>query len=429
MATAIEFNHVGKQYRLGLVSTGTISHDLNRWWQTAVLRKEDPYLKIGSVNDRTQKADSDYVWALRDIDFEVEQGDVVGIIGKNGAGKSTLLKLLSKVTGPTVGSIRARGRIASLLEVGTGFHPEMTGRENIYMNGAIMGMTKQEISAKLDEIVAFSGCEKYIDTPVKRYSSGMTVRLGFAVAAHLEPDILVVDEVLAVGDAEFQKKAIGKMQDVSRGEGRTVLFVSHNMASVKSLCKTGVLLENGMVNKIGVIDDVISEYQLGGVSNRMSLVGNINRIGNGKIRLVDVTVLNARYECVDSIMIGDLFYVDLTLHNDNWTDKDEINELSFAINDEYGQRNVVMNNIFVDKDINFLANQKFTKIRIKIDRCHLNSGLYSMAFYLSDKFEVVDAVESVGTILIEPGDYFGTGKIHRQGLGKFVWNYDMDILQ
>ena len=267
MATAIEFNHVGKQYRLGLVSTGTISHDLNRWWQTAILRREDPYLKIGSVNDRTQKADSDYVWALRDIDFKVEQGDVVGIIGKNGAGKSTLLKLLSKVTAPTVGTIRARGRIASLLEVGTGFHGEMTGRENIYLNGAILGMTKQEISAKLDEIVDFSGCERYLDTPVKRYSSGMTVRLGFAVAAFLDPEILVVDEVLAVGDAEFQKKAIGKMQDVSRGEGRTVLFVSHNMASVRQLCKSGVLLENGQVKKLGAISDVIDFYMSNGVDD------------------------------------------------------------------------------------------------------------------------------------------------------------------
>lgn len=260
MATAIEFNHVGKQYRLGLVSTGTISHDLNRWWQTAILRKEDPYLKIGSVNDRTSKADSDYVWALRDIDFKVEQGDVVGIIGKNGAGKSTLLKLLSKVTGPTVGTIRARGRIASLLEVGTGFHGEMTGRENIFMNGAILGMTKQEIAAKLDEIVDFSGCERYLDTPVKRYSSGMMVRLGFAVAAHLDPEILVVDEVLAVGDAEFQKKAIGKMQDVSRGEGRTVLFVSHNMGSIAQLCTTGVLLSNGQVSYLGNISECISRY-------------------------------------------------------------------------------------------------------------------------------------------------------------------------
>ena len=263
MATAIEFNHVGKQYRLGLVSTGTISHDLNRWWQTAILRKEDPYLKIGSVNDRTQKADSDYVWALRDIDFKVEQGDVVGIIGKNGAGKSTLLKLLSKVTAPTVGTIRARGRIASLLEVGTGFHGEMTGRENIYMNGAILGMKKHEIAAKLDEIIDFSGCEKYIDTPVKRYSSGMTVRLGFAVAAHLDPEILVVDEVLAVGDAEFQKKAIGKMQDVAKGAGRTVLFVSHNMTSVKSLCKTGVILQNGQLYQMGEIDPIVTMYLRG----------------------------------------------------------------------------------------------------------------------------------------------------------------------
>ena len=260
MATAIEFEHVGKQYRLGLVSTKTLSHDLNRWWQTSVLKKEDPYLKIGEINDRSKAGSSEYIWALRDIDFKVEQGDVVGIIGKNGAGKSTLLKLLSKVTGPTVGTIRARGRIGSLLEVGTGFHPEMTGRENIYMNGAIMGMNKAEIAKKLDEIVDFSGCERYIDTPVKRYSSGMIVRLGFAVAAHLDPEILVVDEVLAVGDAEFQKKAIGKMQDVSQGEGRTVLFVSHNMASMQRLCKRGILLDKGCIQYMGDINSTIDTY-------------------------------------------------------------------------------------------------------------------------------------------------------------------------
>ena len=258
--TAIEFENISKQYRLGLVSTRTLSHDLNRWWTVNVLRKEDPYLKIGETNDRATKGQSDYVWALKDINFKVEQGDVVGIIGKNGAGKSTLLKLLSKVTAPTTGHIRARGRIASLLEVGTGFHSEMTGRENIYMNGAILGMTKQEIRSKLDEIVDFSGCERYLDTPVKRYSSGMTVRLGFAIAAHLDPEILVVDEVLAVGDAEFQKKAIGKMKDVSQGEGRTVLFVSHNMESVRSLCQTGVLLENGMMKYHGLVADTIDQY-------------------------------------------------------------------------------------------------------------------------------------------------------------------------
>ena len=258
--TAIEFDNVGKMYRLGRVGTGTLSHDLNRWWTTSILRKEDPYLKIGETNDRSKKGHSDYVWALRDISFKVEQGDVVGIIGKNGAGKSTLLKLLSRITSPSTGSIRYQGRIASLLEVGTGFHPEMTGRENIYMNGSIMGMTKREITRKLDEIVDFAGVERYLDTPVKRYSSGMTVRLGFAVAAFLEPEILVVDEVLTVGDAEFQKKAIGKMNDVAQSGGRTVLFVSHNMAAVKNLCTRGVVLQNGQMVYDGNISDAVDLY-------------------------------------------------------------------------------------------------------------------------------------------------------------------------
>ena len=263
MSTAIEFNNISKLYRLGLVTSGTLSNDLKRWWQMSVLGKEDPFLKVGSVNDRSKAADSEYVWALKDIDLKVEQGDVVGLIGKNGAGKSTLLKLLSRVTGPTTGTIKAKGRIGSLLEVGTGFHAELTGRENIYMNGTILGMTKSEIDKKLDEIVSFSGCERYIDTPVKRYSSGMTVRLGFAVAAHLDPEILVVDEVLAVGDAEFQKKAIGKMQDVSKGEGRTVLFVSHNMTSIKSLCRRGIILQNGMLVDDGPVDTIVTHYLRG----------------------------------------------------------------------------------------------------------------------------------------------------------------------
>lgn len=291
--TAIEFENISKQYRLGLVSSHTLSHDLNRWWQTSVLGKEDPYLKIGETNDRTSKGKSEYVWALKDINFKVEQGDVVGIIGKNGAGKSTLLKLLSRVTGPTTGTIRARGRIASLLEVGTGFHQEMTGRENIYLNGAIMGMTKQEVTRKLDEIVDFSGCERYLDTPVKRYSSGMTVRLGFAVAAHLDPEILVVDEVLAVGDAEFQKKAIGKMQDVSKGEGRTVLFVSHNMASIRRLCNQGVLLEHGMMKQIGPVNEIVDAYMNIGSSNRDDLD-----------RIIDHVVINNRTMSLTSVEIN-----------------------------------------------------------------------------------------------------------------------------
>lgn len=251
---------VSKQYRLGKIGTGTLSHDLNRWWHR-IRGKEDPYLKIGETNDRSTKGSSQYVWALQDISFDVRQGEVLGIIGKNGAGKSTLLKILSRVTSPTTGSVKSAGRIASLLEVGTGFHKEMTGRENIYLNGAILGMTKKEIASKLDEIIAFSGCERYIDTPVKRYSSGMTVRLAFAVAAHLDPEILVVDEVLAVGDAEFQKKAIGKMQEISKGGGRTVLFVSHNMAAVKSLCSRGVVLEHGRVVYEGEVENAVSFYQ------------------------------------------------------------------------------------------------------------------------------------------------------------------------
>ena len=258
----LKAENISKQYRLGTVGTGTLSHDLNRWWHR-VRGKEDPYLKVGEVNDRSTKGTSEYVWALQDINFEVKRGEVLGIIGKNGAGKSTLLKILSKVTAPTTGTIKSRGRIASLLEVGTGFNPELTGRENIYLNGAILGMTKKEITSKIDEIIEFSGCDRYIDTPTKRYSSGMTVRLAFAVAAFLEPEILVVDEVLAVGDAEFQKKAIGKMQDISREGGRTVLFVSHNMAAVKSLCTRGIVLENGLVKLIADVEQAVSYYLSG----------------------------------------------------------------------------------------------------------------------------------------------------------------------
>lgn len=256
---ALKAENISKQYRLGQVGTGTLSHDLNRFWHQ-MRGKENPYLKIGEANDCASKGESDYVWSLRDINFEIGQGEAVGIIGRNGAGKSTLLKLLSKVTKPTTGKIYTNGRIASLLEVGTGFHPEMTGRENIYLNGAILGMTRKEITRKFEEIVDFSGVERYIDTPVKRYSSGMYVRLAFAVAAHLESEILIVDEVLAVGDAEFQTKCLGKMGDVSKGDGRTVLFVSHDLNAVSQICNTGILLNQGLVEYTGNIRETVSTY-------------------------------------------------------------------------------------------------------------------------------------------------------------------------
>jgi len=259
MAKAIKVENLSKAYELGEIGTGTISNDLKRFWAN-VRGHEDPFMKIGEVNDRTVKSKGSIVWSLKDLNFEARQGDAIGIIGRNGAGKSTLLKILSRVTSPTAGSVKIRGRISSLLEVGTGFHPELTGKENIYLNGAILGMRKAEIKRKFDEIVDFSGVERYIDTPVKRYSSGMYVRLAFAVAANLESEILVVDEVLAVGDVEFQKKCLNKMGDVSRGEGRTILFVSHNMASIQKLCNSCIILNNGSIFSQGNVDRCISAY-------------------------------------------------------------------------------------------------------------------------------------------------------------------------
>jgi lipopolysaccharide transport system ATP-binding protein len=261
MESAIKVENLSKIYRLGEIGTGTISRDLERFFKMKILKQEDPFLRIGEANDRATKGASDIVYSLKGINFEIQQGDAVGIIGRNGAGKSTLLKILSRVTSPTTGKINIKGRVASLLEVGTGFHPELTGRENIYLNGAILGMRKKEIDRKFDEIVDFSGVERYIDTPVKRYSSGMYVRLAFAVAAHLESEILIVDEVLAVGDAEFQKKCLGKMGEVSKGGGRTVLFVSHNLASIKTLCNQGLYMKNGMIETVGNVNDVLSNYK------------------------------------------------------------------------------------------------------------------------------------------------------------------------
>jgi len=287
----IQAENISKAYQIGQIGTGTISRDIERFFVTKILGKEDPFLKIGETNDRSKKGSSDIVWSLRDINFEINQGDAVGIIGKNGAGKSTLLKLLSRVTAPTTGTLRAKGRIASLLEVGTGFHPELTGRENIFLNGAILGMRKKEIARKLDEIIAFSGVERYIDTPVKRYSSGMYVRLAFAVAAHLESEILIVDEVLAVGDAEFQKKCLGKMGDISKGEGRTILFVSHNMSAVKSLCNTGYLLQNGLLVKSGTIDTVVEEY-LRNESYEAHRIWKSDFHQTENFRLLEVKILN-----------------------------------------------------------------------------------------------------------------------------------------
>jgi lipopolysaccharide transport system ATP-binding protein len=299
----IKVENLSKQYRLGKVGTGTLTQDINSWW-SRIRGKEDPTLKIGDKNDRTSKGESEYVWSLKDINFEVNQGDTLGIIGRNGAGKSTLLKILSKVTGPTTGNIKVKGRIASLLEVGTGFHPELSGRENIFLNGAILGMSKNEIKRKFDEIVDFSGVDRYIDTPVKRYSSGMYVRLAFAVAAHLESEILIIDEVLAVGDAEFQKKCLGKMNDVSKGEGRTVLFVSHNMAAVENLCNKGIVLNNGNMIFEGGSKESIDYY----FKNQKSVVEN-QKISSKYVD--EISILNSEREKISELEMGNNFTIQI----------------------------------------------------------------------------------------------------------------------
>ncbi|TXE12046.1 ABC transporter ATP-binding protein [Seonamhaeicola algicola] len=381
----LKVENLSKQYRLGVIGTGTVKDDLKRWWY-GVRGKQDPFKKIGEENDRTAKGTSNYVWALKDINFEVKQGEVLGIIGKNGAGKSTLLKILSKITSPTTGIIKSKGTVASLLEVGTGFHAELTGRENIYLNGAILGMTKKEIASKIDEIIEFSGCERYIDTPVKRYSSGMTVRLAFAVAAFLEPDILIIDEVLAVGDAEFQKKAIGKMQDISRGGGRTVLFVSHDMNAISILTQRVIVLKHGKVCYDGGTDLAIKEY-LKGESNE------VNYLFSGDIKkptithvFLDTSLPNNVHEYGKPISF--IFKLKLPFKVNNLA-------LSFQIIDEF--QNPITHVWIIDSQNNIKREKGLYEFKCEINNPKLYMGEYSLRIYLSDsktkdRFDYLESV-------------------------------------
>lgn len=394
----LKVENVGKQYRLGLVGTGTLSHDLNRWW-SKIRGKEDPYLKVGESNVRSEKGESDYVWAIKNINFEVNRGEVLGIIGKNGAGKSTLLKILSRVTSPTTGEIKTKGRIASLLEVGTGFHPEMTGRENIYLNGAILGMTKSEISSKIDEIIDFSGCLRYVDTPVKRYSSGMRVRLAFAVAAFLEPDILVVDEVLAVGDAEFQKKAIGKMQDISNSDGRTVLFVSHNMESMARLCKRGILLNNGEIDFSGNIDDVIEHYLRNNLDFKNTYTEE-NLDANCYVKTV--SLVNNKGEATNNFKFNEKINLNFDVYNEQTDNKDY--NLAFAIVNSNDM--VVLSSSFKDAHV-FNIDEGRNKFKVSISGSLLNKGDYKVRLFFSDSttHKNIQRVDCLGFKINENGFY------------------------
>lgn len=308
----ISIENLSKSYQLGAINTGTFYGDVNRWW--AKLRGlPDPHLKIGEKDHGNR--DGETLWALKDVNFQVQQGEVLGIIGRNGAGKSTLLKILSRVTSPTSGEVKIKGRIASLLEVGTGFHPELTGRENIYLNGAIMGMDRREIQRKFDEIVDFSGVEKFIDTPVKRYSSGMYVRLAFAVAAHLDPEILIVDEVLAVGDAQFQKKCLGKMGEVA-GQGRTVLFVSHNVGAINQLCNRGLVLRSGKLNLDASAHDAVSFYlsESRNLENKMSFEPD----NNSEIQILSMRLSEENGESINTCAHDRTFYVNIEYEIRKW---------------------------------------------------------------------------------------------------------------
>ena len=409
---SIRVKDVSKQYRLGVFGTGMLSYDIKRWW-FKIRRKEDPFKLVTDTNDRTKKSENQFVWALKDVNFEVQKSEVLGIIGRNGAGKSTLLKVLSQVTPPTTGKIQARGRIASLLEVGTGMHPELTGKENIYLNGSILGMSKDEITSKFDKIVDFSGCARYIDTPLKRYSSGMKVRLGFAVAAFLEPEILIVDEVLAVGDAEFQKKAIGKMKDVSRGEGRTVLFVSHNIGSIRALCDRAIVMENGTVAFVGPVEEAIQSYLAQGNTKQIDLKQREDRIGSGIFKFESISLINNLSQPSKEIISGEKMIIRVTYVCADLELLSKQIILGFNICDQYDQ--FVLS--YVSDEMGFMMPELKSSgtIDLNIPRLLLRGGEYRIRLFSSysgtGKNDLLDVIEGALSFTVIPSDFWGNGKI------------------
>jgi lipopolysaccharide transport system ATP-binding protein len=403
----LKVTDLSKMYRLGEVGTGTISDDLKKWWYN-IRGKENPFAKVGESNDRSTKANSDYVLALNDINFEVKKGEILGIIGKNGAGKSTLLKILSKVTGPSTGSISIQGRVASLLEVGTGFHPELTGRENVFLNGTILGMTRKEVANKIDEIVDFSGIRRYLDTPVKRYSSGMTVRLGFAVAAHLEPDILIVDEVLAVGDAEFQSKAIGKMQSVSQNGDRTVLFVSHNLGSVSSLCTRCLYVKNGEIAMSGETDQVIQKYleDSANENDSKNLLAATNRKGNGVGKVSYIALINPKTgKEVSGVIAGE----PLEIHIGYYSELKQIEDLEVAliVTSQLGNFTTVFDNSMANFYFKNVAGKG--KLICEIPKMALMFGKFYIKVNVAVNKILTDTLEDAISFTVNEGDYFKSG--------------------
>lgn len=402
--TVISIENISKSYQLGVIGTGTFRGDVQRWW--AKFRgKPDPFLKIDHEERRNLVGET--IWALKDINFTVQQGNAVGIIGRNGAGKSTLLKILSQVTAPTSGEVKVRGRMASLLEVGTGFHPELTGRENIFLNGTILGMSRREIERKFDEIVDFSGVETYIDTPVKRYSSGMYVRLAFAVAAHLEPDILIVDEVLAVGDVAFQKKCLGKMEDVTKG-GRTILFVSHNMAAIENLCTQGVYLDEGKVKFLGATNDAVQFYlrEVDEINN-IPVSERKDRQGNGALRVTELTFRDASNREAQVFRTGDDVVIDLKYESFSQTVLRNVT-VSLAIDSHLGYRIAIVNNEMAGSDFETVDTSGI--FRCQLPQIPLAAGRYNITFFITVNGIVTDWIMRAAVLEVEASDFYNTGR-------------------
>ena len=424
MSTVIKIENLYKEYRLGVIGHDTLYRDLQSLW-AKIRGKEDPNSLIGSAKNVYL---GENILALNDINLEVKAGEVLGIIGRNGAGKSTLLKVLSRVTAPTKGCIKVKGRVASLLEVSTGFHSELTGRENIYLNGAINGMNSKEVSHKLDQIVDFSGVEQFLDTPVKRYSSGMHVRLGFSVAAHLEPEILVVDEVLAVGDVDFQKKCLGKMDSVAK-EGRTILFVSHQMQAINNLCHRVVLLDQGKISHDGNTGEMVSIYLKNSTKpeNYIMLNERKDRHGIGQIRWVDTWIENTRHEKLNIVISGEDFFITGVFEVLSAIPSPKLT-FAFALYNHKAEQLTDLTNKSINKIFSIDGKLKIQyKVRTRIKRAPLTNGLYTYNMMLRNNDDVQDYLMNCYSFQVEEGDYFGSGKTIESGQGSILFEQDWEL--
>ena len=421
MSSIISVENLSKKYIISHQKQGgytTLREALTQGVSHTLNKLIHPFTK--EENDPTHEE----FWALKDINFDIQQGDRVGIIGRNGAGKSTLLKILSRITEPTSGKVSIRGRVASLLEVGTGFHPELTGRENIFLNGAILGMSKVEIKSKFDEIVAFAEVERFLDTPVKRYSSGMYVRLAFAVAAHLEPEILVVDEVLAVGDAQFQKKCMGKMEDVANRNERTILFVSHSMAAIENLCNRCILLSNGQLVAQGETSIVLKEYAQTSQSSQ-TIGDRTDRDGDGRVRLTSFLMRAPDGQIISSVQSGKAATFEFEINNTENTELCSV-LVAFGINNLSGVRLAHFNSDLCGRPINAIPSG-ISRIILSLPTIPLVAGHYTITTFVSVKGVIADWVQDAVAFDIDDGDFFGSGRTYSAPEGQFYIPHAIEI--